>query len=390
MPNVNHFINHASTQGLASYFSATDGFQNVDWSQDHSRVAAQIIALFYRQPPAIRTRIEQDLERITHMSDEIGQAAILSTCLDSADLRIHESAVERSLSVFQTDRGKFLQAEDIRYADHCRHGHRWSGYQIARALAFRSDPVSIETFKVNITSLFGLGDRVKIDYFECIQSGEGGTDNPVVQVMVYQEGLPDVFLEFTDDEHIAPCVRRPVAEHAITYDPASGTLDVVAATQERRDAIAKAFIETLLKQPLHTNTVPLRRYDLKPLMNRPVLDWDADDQIESVQLIMLKLRDLNKQGRVSVEVPAKSGMVFHEYCSEHFGECNPVASKTFIPVQAIINIRFQPELHSSRGKVLPVNISLPNGCDLRSRTERERKIGEKYLKRWGLMKILNA
>jgi hypothetical protein len=28
---------------------------------------------------------------------------------------------------------------------------------------------------------------------------------------------------------------------------------------------------------------------------------------------------------------------------------------------------------------------VPNGCDLKGRTERERLIGDKYLKHWGLM-----
>jgi hypothetical protein len=60
-----------------------------------------------------------------------------------------------------------------------------------------------------------------------------------------------------------------------------------------------------------------------------------------------------------------------------------------VPIQATISIRFQPEEGSNRKKVLPVKISLPNGCDLRSRTERERLIGEKYLKRWGLVREIN-
>jgi len=54
-------------------------------------------------------------------------------------------------------------------------------------------------------------------------------------------------------------------------------------------------------------------------------------------------------------------------------------------VQAKINTRLRPENGYGRGKVLPVKISMPNGCDLRSRTDKERLIGEKYLKRWGLL-----
>jgi hypothetical protein len=62
-----------------------------------------------------------------------------------------------------------------------------------------------------------------------------------------------------------------------------------------------------------------------------------------------------------------------------------LTSGNFTPTQAQLSIRFYPENGSNRRKVLPVKITMPNGCDLRSRTERERLIGEKYLKRWGLL-----
>ena len=160
---------------------------------------------------------------------------------------------------------------------------------------------------------------------------------------------------------------------------------MVASKQERRDTIAKAFTEDLLKLPVTADKVPLRRFDLMPLMENKPLDWDLEDGIESVQLVLVKVKDLAGEGRVQIEVPAKSNMALHEYAREHFGEQNPLLSGGFAPVQANINIRFHPENGHGRGKVLPVKISMPNGCDLRSRTDKERLIGEKYLKRWGLL-----
>jgi hypothetical protein len=48
-------------------------------------------------------------------------------------------------------------------------------------------------------------------------------------VKYYQEGLPDAYLEFEGDEDIVSRIRRPVSEHAITYSPDSGTMEIVAA-----------------------------------------------------------------------------------------------------------------------------------------------------------------
>jgi hypothetical protein len=81
------------------------------------------------------------------------------------------------------------------------------------------------------------------------------------------------------------------------------------------------------------------------------------DGIESVQLVLMKVKDLARDGRVQIEVPAKSNMALHEYALEHFGEQNPLSSGGFSPVQAKINIRFHPENGHGRGKVLPVSLA---------------------------------
>jgi hypothetical protein len=57
----------------------------------------------------------------------------------------------------------------------------------------------------------------------------------------------------------------------------------------------------------------------------------------------------------------------------------------YVVTQARLSIRFLPGPDSPRGKTLPVTITVPNGCDLKGRTERERLVGGKYLKHWGLM-----
>ena len=43
MPIVRNFVNHASSQGLKSYFSANDGFDQVDWSKEQPEVASKVI-----------------------------------------------------------------------------------------------------------------------------------------------------------------------------------------------------------------------------------------------------------------------------------------------------------------------------------------------------------
>ncbi|MDG9672253.1 hypothetical protein ONV78_31265 [Hahella sp. CR1] len=135
---------------------------------------------------------------------------------------------------------------------------------------------------------------------------------------------------------------------------------------------------------------PQKRYDLTPLMTGAPLTWDAEDGIESVNVVMLKLKDLAGYGRIQVESPAQSVLDLHEYSREYFGGHCPLASGAFIPTQAKIIIRFHPDKKGSRSNVLPINITLPNGCDLLTRTSKEKLVGEKYLKRWGLLNDIHG
>lgn len=41
--------------------------------------------------------------------------------------------------------------------------------------------------------------------------------------------------------------------------------------------------------------------------------------------------------------------------------------------------------NSKAGKTISLLITEPNGCDLKDRTEREQMIGNKYLRRWGIL-----
>ena len=388
MPIVRNFIRHASPQRLQEYFSQTKiVIDGVDWNQDQTIVAKNVIKLVDHLSDPDKARLRVDAERICHMADEIGQAALLSVVIDQTTFCSLSNGIERSHWVYLNDPSSFRHAEDIRYADQYRHGKNWSGYKVDAGIDLATDQVSLATFTAKLKSLFGLGDKVKLELFERTTVDDDGNDINIVQVMIYQEGLPDSYLEFQGDDVVSR-IRRPVSEHAITYASDTGVIEVVAARSERRNIIAKAFTEDLLKQG-ESEDVPLRRYDLSPLMHDQALDWDASDGIESVQIIMMKLKDLAGDGRIQLEVPAKNQVGFHDYAQEYFGEHNPLLSGSFVPTQARLSIRFHPKNNSNRCKVLPVKITMPNGCDLRSRTERERLIGEKYLKRCGLLEEID-
>jgi len=70
--------------------------------------------------------------------------------------------------------------------------------------------------------------------------------------------------------------------------------------------------------------------------------------------------------------------------ADHLGLANPLHSG-WIVTRAKLLVSFRPISDWGRGKVLPLTITMPHGCDLKERGDGERVVGEKYLRRWGIL-----
>lgn len=381
---VHNFIRRTSPAGLQEYFSNKHiPVNDVDWSQKPATVSNNIIQFLDCLPSDDLARLRVDAERISRMADELGQAALLSVLTDVVHFKQIPTALERSRWMYLHHNDLFRHAEDIRYSDHYRYGRDWNSYQLPANLPLHTDAESLRAFEAMLRDTLDLGGRIKVEHFIRFQVTEEGEEQQVIQVMVYQEDLPDTCLEFDDKDRLISRVRRPVAEHAIIYSAETGVAEVVAKRRGRRDMIAKAFAEVLLHQDLQAASVPLRRYNLNPLMEERPLTWDAEDGIETVKLVGLKVED--RFGVQSIHLKPKGDIPFYEYARSTLTQETVPGAGVSVPKQARISIVFHPENGRGRSRVLPVQISLPSGCNLRGRTERERLIGEKYLKRWGLL-----
>ena len=87
---------------------------------------------------------------------------------------------------------------------------------------------------------------------------------------------------------------------------------------------------------------------------------------------------------MTIEVGAKDGPTLHELSHSWFGSNDPLARGPAI-TRARVAIRFHPTA-GSEARTLQVELTEPHGCNLRDRSDMERLVGEKYLKRWDLVR----
>lgn len=385
MSSIAKFIRNTPVNDLRTYFDR-QGFdlqEPVNWEAPEREIVKPLLKLVDDLSESERAALTTDSERIAVMTDELSQMALLSVVQDRDRIEAMENAFARALWVFLNHPLAFRRAEEVRYTDNYRQGRMWDGFLGPVGIAIEPKTERVDDLKRQVMAYFRT-KRAVVEIYRRTRPSFEEPDSHLVQVTVYREGLPDTYLEFDGDE-LARRQRRPVYEAATTYESATGVIEVVAQGRECREDLARMFAETLLRREIDTERVPLRRFDLSVLLHPFDFPTDPEDGIESVMVTLLRVKPYDGEGeRFTIEVNRKADATIHEVAGRRFGDKNPLEAG-YLATKTKLSIRFFPDAESRRGKVLPVNITMPNGCDLKSKTEKERLIGEKYLPRWGLV-----
>lgn len=385
MPGIAHFIRNTPADSLRSYFEA-GGFSlpfAVNWNAAEAEIVKPLLRAVDAMSYVDRARVLLDADRITAMADEVGQTAILGLVSDRAIIEALRNGHERALWLFLNNRVAFQRAEEARYSDERRQGRMWDGFVIPPGLRIDETPGSIAALKSAVGKQFG-SPNVAIDLFHRTRPIFDDGDSDLVQMTIYRDGAADDFLEF-ENGALVRRPRRPVYEAALTYEPATGVVEVVAPDRESRAEIARMFARELLSAEFKGEKIKLRRYDLSVLFRIFDFPTDPEDGIESVQVKLLRLMPIDSPGeRYTMECLRKATRNIWDAAADRFGDGNPLDGACLI-TQVRLTIRFHAAPADGGGRTLPVTITMPNGCDLKGKTDRERLIGEKYLRRWGFL-----
>jgi hypothetical protein len=171
------------------------------------------------------------------------------------------------------------------------------------------DEQHVEQFRERLGHLLGLG-QVYIESFSRTRVRQGEPDRPIEQVTIYSEDVPHDELVFAG-RGIQNRPRKPVRETAITYEPESGTIEVIGARKALRQDIACTFAETILGHEITGEPLPLRRYDLTPLLSSRPLPTLPQDGVARAKLTMLTISSFDQSLTQRFQVPFKEDVSLH-------------------------------------------------------------------------------
>jgi hypothetical protein len=390
MSNLYRFIRSVSPQDLRRHLFQNGIPQpaNLNWdvsSEDFSQAFLKAIDDLSEQE---RIQLLADIDRISDMTDEVGQAALMALAAWRDRLVTIDGAHRRAHWLYVQSRDAFRQAEEIRYADENQNAQRlWDGFVGPRLLELKNDPLIVDQFKEALRGLLGAG-RVYVEIFGRIRSRSGEPDREIKQITVYSEDVPVDEVVFTA-VGVKNLARKPVRETAITYEPGSGTIEVVGRVKALREQVASLFAEKLLGVDLSGERLPPRRVDLSPLLDPITFAVEPQDGIARVKLTRIVISALDGSLTQWFEVPFADDETLHEVLEDEYGTENPLRNQSR-PWMARIEIRFEPDPGRKRGKKINVVLCLPTKCNLRGKTEKERLLLNRYLKAWGLLRGAEA
>ena len=387
MPLLNRMIRNTSVPSLREFFTsrAVDLPPAVNWAAPEQDVIKSLLRVVDEMDDMTLARVVNDAERVTNMADEAGQTALYSVIEDRTQLDNLGNAHERVLWMFRNDPIGFLRAEEVRFTDERRRGRMWDGFIGTPNVALQRDTVAVAAFEKAVRERFA-SNNVHIDIFDRHRPMFEGEDCELVQVVVYREGLPDDDLAFDEHGKLTRRPRRPVFEAAMTYEPETGVIEVVANDRESREDMVRFLARDLLGIEFQQERLPFRQYDLSVLLQPHDFPTDSEDGIAAVEVKSLRLMPIESVGeRVTLECLRKADRSIWDMARERFGAADPLQGG-WVATQAKLTIRFHPTGGSRRGRTLPLTITMPHGCNLKDQTEREQLIGERYLRRWGILR----
>jgi hypothetical protein len=392
--NLRRFLAHVSPAVLEPYLRKRrpEFAAAINWSAPEEKLRAELNEAITRRAGE-GDEIIISFERVHHLADEAGERAMVAVgAVGDREVAL-ASSHDRALDLLDRDERLFERAEETRHTDWFAQAARnWNGYVGPKNRWPEPDNGRLECLAKRLEEAFrtldGSGSNIAVEPFErsatsISRHGQGR----VFQLAIYLEALPQVLTEFAE-RRLVRRGTRPAREVVLTYAPATGVIDVVAqAGKPHRDRIAKAFAEELFPSSAEIEPVRLREYDLSVLRG-PCGFWTAtEDGIEAVRLTMVRLAVGGSSGRIILELGNESDSTLHEAAREWFGSADPFVWAATI-TKARLAIQFHPRGRQRRGRCLHVDLTYPNGCNLRERSEQERLIGEKYLRIWRLVRDL--
>jgi hypothetical protein len=375
---------------LQELFAGQAAMDEVPWSTLRAHDIEPIVSA-WEELGDHRRNFQVILQDVNELADPRGQRVLL----EELDWRSPErlttfqslkSPADKALWAYLHARDAFDEAAIFARADALRNGqfaNRWNGLP--------KRPIDIDD-----STIVALQDEVRSYYWKKELRGEvcrvhhyrrmGDADF----FFAYLPDWPDKQLIFDADHNLTPREESYAFSNVFVYHPADGAVELIAKGGKKVHLpLRKAFCRAVLGIEVGDDE-PIRvTYSLDHLIDPSfAFTTEPEDGIAAVRL--RRLRVVPKISVPAIEYPE---LKFKEHATRaevlHAIERLLSAfnlNRSQVEVAHVgIQLQFMSDGHR-KPKTMTFHVSHPNTCDLKSRPDEMRVVGERCLKRWGVLR----
>lgn len=339
-------------------------------------------------------KLDATAERVLLLADRAGQEAWtymrgkLVAQLGAAEVDAIEgggNGYYRVLTLLRRDAKLFAEVEGVRYADEWRGGRLYSGFLVSRHKTPQAASPWKEQFETALDALLGANGEIVSEHFEQHQEQDDGEIRTLFHSHVVLKGLEDYYETMIGKEIVAGSIF-PLNQIRIVYLSDEGLLEIYAHRRHLRPEIARLFAIHLLGESGDLELVPKRRYALERLRDSTPLPIDPADalRIEAIDVMEARFAAGNKGSDFTLKRGSQEPRTLYQMAAAQFAGRDPF--KGLNPItRARIVIRFRKTGPNDSARKLPIVITMPDKCNIRHRSDSDQKLGDKYVRLWGLV-----
>ncbi len=391
-PSLYALIEHGEPKSTHA-FLRQDEFRHLKWLAKYrgeSPLAPAQIEELLHEPKSRLEALDREAARVLLVREPRGQFALsglVQTKLKPTaqdEFKKQKDELARSLWAYLTYRFIFEGVESAIHLRLYRHfGKHYQSFQ-ADNLAAGPGPNSegaLDRMLKEIESRLDMGSGCKMQHFDL----PGDATHPATQMyIIYHPNPLTSAREISEDGERRTFYFRPPGEATVVYTPSTGAVEVRADTKIIRRAVAECFAKEVLGQQLSSKPLGFREYDLSRFFGTLKLDCpDVDGfHIATAGVIKAEVSVGNLGNRLAPTTTIHQDI-------DSLIDRQPGLRKIFQNATAIRFIEIAVQYTCSgetEERTLDFTISDQNSCSLLSLPEeRERVLGHRLLRHWGIL-----
>lgn len=378
-------LKHISNSLLREFFTRRNELADVPWDDLTEHRIEPIFEAWQALPERQKLEVQVILRDIHELADHRGLAVlaeeILWRCPERADeFKAQDSKADKAMWAYLHVPAAFEEAAMFARADALAAGRYWNRCNGLPRKPIVVDQAMLERLAQALTSFYGptqmRGRHCHVVHYQ----RAGGSD----YFFAYLDDYPDKRLVFdADSDELTVRADRYAFENVFVYNGDDGAMELFAHGGKRVwDPLQAAFCEAVLGEEVDP-TDPLRpSFRLDHLLTADfALPTDPQDGVEGARITRLRLAPPGSGGYVEIKADPKAhpNDIYHKM--KRWLNADTITPGGTRVLQATFHLKFQ---HDGRGRqpTLTFDVLVPNSCNLKSKPDEQREVGERCLKLW--------